>query len=192
MWWHERQSTVARFAGLARTLTATLALGCLLSGCFQPLYGENTVAGGPGLRQRLSSVSIEPIKALSGSPQARIAVEVQNDLTFDLTGGAGQLAKTHTLTVTLLTQNQQVIVDITTARADVQQYGINATYNLVETATGKSVMTGQAFARVSYDNPGQQQRFANARGQRDAETRAAKVISESIRSRLASYFAAGA
>jgi LPS-assembly lipoprotein len=53
-------------------------------------------------------------------------------------------------------------------------------------------MTGQAFARVSYDNPGQQQRFANARGQRDAENRAAKVISDSIKSRLASYFAAGA
>ena len=150
------------------------------------------MAGGPGLRQRMSSVSIEPIKALSGSPQARIAVEVQNDLSYDLTGGAGQLAKTHTLVVTLVTQNQQVIIDIGSARPDVQQYGINASYNLVETASGKSVMTGNAFARVSYDNPGQQQRFANARGQRDAENRAAKVIADSIRSRLASYFAAGA
>ena len=53
-------------------------------------------------------------------------------------------------------------------------------------------MTGQTFARVSYDNPGQQQRFANARGQRDAENRAAKVIADNIKSRLASYFIAGA
>src|SRR6185436_2052607 len=80
--------------------------------------------------------------------------------------------------------NQQVIVDITTARSDVQQYGIDATYTLVEKATGKSVMTGQTFARVSYDNPGQAQRFSNARGQRDAENRAAKQISGNIRSRL--------
>ena len=72
-----------------------------------------------------------------------------------------------------------------------QQFGINATYSLVEIATGKSVVTGQTFARVSYDNPGQQQRFANARGQRDAENRAAKVISDNIKSRLASYFTAG-
>ena len=90
------------------------------------------------------------------------------------------------------TQNQQVIVDITTARADVQQYGINVNYTLTEIATGKAVVTGQTFARVSYDNPGQAQRFANARGQRDAENRAAKSISDSIKSRLASYFAAGA
>jgi len=54
------------------------------------------------------------------------------------------------------------------------------------------VITGTTFARVSYDNPGQAQRFANARGQRDAENRAAKVISDSIKTRLASYFSAGA
>jgi LPS-assembly lipoprotein len=84
-----------------------------------------------------------------------------------------------------------VIVDITTARPDVQQFGINVSYTLVEIATGKPVVSGSTSARVSYDNPGQQQRFANARGQRDAENRAAKVISEAIKSRLASYFSAG-
>ena len=73
-----------------------------------------------------------------------------------------------------------------------QQFGLNASYTLTEVATGKVVVTGSAFARVSFDNPGQQQRFANARGQRDAETRAAKVISDSIKGRLASYFVAGA
>ena len=52
-------------------------------------------------------------------------------------------------------------------------------------------MTGQTFSRVSYDIPGQQQRFAAARGLRDAENRAAKVIADSIKSRLASYFVAG-
>ena len=52
-------------------------------------------------------------------------------------------------------------------------------------------MTGQTFARVSSDTPGQQQRFARVRGLRDAETCAGKVIAENIRSRLASYFVAG-
>jgi LPS-assembly lipoprotein len=192
MWWHEHRPTASHFAGLAANLAVILALGSLLAGCFEPLYGEKTLSGGSGLRQRMSAVRIEPIMAPSGSPQARIAVEVQNDLAFDLTGGSGQLSKTHQLKVTLTSQNQQIIVDITTARADVQQFGINATYTLTETATGKTVMTGQTFARVSFDNPGQQQRFANARGQRDAENRAAKVISDNIKSRLASYFAAGA
>jgi LPS-assembly lipoprotein len=185
MWWFERRSTLARFAGL-------VGLCSLLAGCFEPLYGERTLGGGPGLRQRLSSVVIDPIRAPSGTLQARLAVEVQNDLNFDLTGGSGQLSKTHQLKVELRTQNQQVIVDIATARADVQQFTIDASFTLVETASGKAVMTGVTTAHVSYDNPGQQQRFANARGQRDAENRAAKVISDNIKSRLASYFAAGA
>ena len=86
---------------------------------------------------------------------------------------------------------QQVIVDITTSRPDVEQAGINAEYSLTEIGSGKVVVTGQTFSRVSYDNPGQEQRFARARGRRDAEHRAAKVISENIRARLASYFIAG-
>ncbi len=53
------------------------------------------------------------------------------------------------------------------------------------------MVTGQTFARVSYDIPGQEQRFARARGLRDAENRAAKVIADNIKSRLASYFVAG-
>ena len=188
MWSPDHRSAVSRLAALI----SALALSCLLTGCFEPLYGERTLAGGPGLRQRLSAVAVDTIRAPSGSPSARIAVELQNDLNFELTGGAGQPNKTHRLTINMATQNQQVIVDITTARPDVQQFGINVTYTLVEVATGKSVVTGTTSARVSYDNPGQQQRFANARGQRDAENRAAKVISENIKSRLASYFAAGA
>jgi len=172
-------------------LATALALAGLLGGCFEPLYGEKTLAGGPGLSQRLRSVAVDPIRAASGTPNARIAVELQNDLNYDLTGGSGQTSKTHQLNITLSTQNQQVIVDITTARPDVQQFGINVSYTLTEIATGKPVVSGTTTARVSYDNPGQQQRFANARGQRDAENRAAKVISEAIKSRLASYFTAG-
>jgi LPS-assembly lipoprotein len=187
MWWHKPRATVSRFAALA----TALALAGLLGGCFEPLYGERTLAGGPGLNQRLRAVAITPIPAASGTPNARIAVELQNDLSYAFTGGAGQAGKTHQLVINLSTQNQQVIVDITTARPDVQQFGINVSYTLTEIATGKPVVSGTTTARVSYDNPGQQQRFANARGQRDAENRAAKVISEAIKSRLASYFTAG-
>jgi LPS-assembly lipoprotein len=187
MSWHER-SAVARVA----SLVSTLALAGLLSGCFEPLYGERTLSGGPGLRARMNAVEVPPIRVPNGTPQARIANEIRNDLIFDLTGGSGGLTPTHELKIEITSQNQQVIVDITTARADVQQFGINANYTLVEKATGKAVMSGRTFARVSYDNPGQAQRFANARGQRDAENRAAKTISENIRARLASYFSAGA
>ena len=173
-------------------LLPALALAGLLGGCFEPLYGERSLAGGPGLRDRLAAVQVQPIRVPNGSPQARVAVELRNNLIFDLTGGNGAAAATHTLRIEMNSSVQQVIVDNFTARADVQQYGINVTYSMTEIATGKQVINGQTFARVAFDNPGQQQRFANARGQRDAEDRAARTIAESIKSRLASYFSAGA
>jgi LPS-assembly lipoprotein len=168
------------------------ALCAPLAGCFEPMYAQKTLTGGPALQQRFASIGIVPISASTGTSQARVAVEVQNDLAYDFTGGGGLAPKAFVLKITLTQQVQQVIVDITTARPDMQQFGLNASYTLTEVATGKVVVTGSAFARVSFDNPGQQQRFANARGQRDAETRAAKVISDSIKGRLASYFVAGA
>src|SRR5471030_1848408 len=115
MWWPEPRLTVSRIAPLA----TALALAFLLGGCFEPLYGEKTLAGGPGLTQRLRTVGIEPIRAASGTPNARLAVELQNDLSYDFTGGAGQTGKTHQLSIVLNTQNQQVIVDILTARPEV-------------------------------------------------------------------------
>ena len=70
-------------------------------------------------------------------------------------------------------------------------YSANATYTLTDLRTGKPVISGQTFSRVSYDIPGQQQRFAGDRGLRDAENRAARSIADNIHSRLASYFVAG-
>jgi LPS-assembly lipoprotein len=168
-----------------------LALAVALAGCFEPLYGERTLSGGEGLRQRLGSVDVKPIQAPNGTPAARIAVELRNALIFDMTGGSETARSTHRLDIQMSSNVQQVIVDIATARPDVEQYGVNVTYTLTEIATGRPVVRGQTFARVSYDNPGQQQRFARSRGQRDAENRAIKVISDNIRSRMASYFVAG-
>jgi len=84
-----------------------------------------------------------------------------------------------------------MITDITTGRVMAEITGIDTTFTLTELATGKAVMNGRTFARVSSDYPGQQQRFARVRARLDAEDRAAKVIAENIRTRLASFFVAG-
>ena len=84
-----------------------------------------------------------------------------------------------------------IIVDTQSSRPDIENYGLNATYSLLEIATNRIVVTGQTFSRVSFDIPGQQQRFARLRGLRDAEIRAARVIADNIKTRLASYFIAG-
>jgi LPS-assembly lipoprotein len=186
MWWPEK--SVFR---LALRLGVAMAAAGLAAGCFQPLYAERTLTGGPGLRERLTAVEVLPPDAPAGTPVARIGVEVRNQLLFELTGGSGSAAPTHRLQLALSPSRLPLIVDLTSARPDVENYGIDATYALVEIATGKTVVEGRAVARVSYDIPGSQQRFARARGLRDAENRASQVIAESIKQRLASYFVAG-
>ena len=171
MWWLEPH---AKSRSLAR-LAMVLALAGLTAGCFQPLYGART-SDGSTVADQLRQVEVVPIRTPQGTAEASLVSELRNVLIFDLGGGGPAVAPTHKLTLQVVPLRQQVIVDVTTARPDVEQAGINATYSLTEISTGKVVVTGQTFSRVSYDNPGQEQRFARARGRRDAELRAAKVI----------------
>jgi LPS-assembly lipoprotein len=185
MWW--RREAVGKYLRTA----AVLAVAALAAGCFQPLYGERSPTGGPVLRDQLSAVDILQIDAPKGTDEARIAVEIRNALLYDFTGGGYAAPPTHRLKIMMSSTRASIIVDVNTSRPDIENYGINATYSLTEIATGKVVVTGQTFSRVSYDIPGQEQRFARLRGLRDAENRAAKVIADNIRSRLSSYFIAG-
>ncbi len=181
-------------AGVGRAFFA-LGLAGLVAGCFQPLYAEHPLpvgaAGNPGIVGQLRAVDVAPIDTPAGSRLARVSVNVRNELIYDLTGGGGGFSPTHRLDLKLVATQLQVIVDINTARPDVNNYGIDSTYTLTELATGRVVVKGQTFARVSYNIPGQEQRFAGERGLRDAENRAAKEIAENIRTRLASFFVAG-
>jgi LPS-assembly lipoprotein len=175
-----------------------LAFGCaaLVGGCFQPLYGPASATvegpgGPPSVRTAMAAVEVAEIEAPNGTPEARLGVEVRNALIFGLTGGSGQLPPAYRLKINLKGNRQHVIVDITTARPDMEIYGIDATYSLTDLNTKKVVLSGRAFARQSYDIPGQQQRFARARGERDAQNRSSTIIAEQIKSRLASYFVSG-
>jgi LPS-assembly lipoprotein len=184
--------------GIGRFLALGLAFGAagLSAGCFQPLYGTTAASvegtGAPSsVRNALASVEVAEIDAPNGTPEARLGVEVRNDLIFGLTGGAAPLPPAYRLKINLKGNRQHVIVDITTARPDMEIYGIDATYSLIDLTTNKVVLNGRAFSRASYDIPGQQQRFARTRGERDAQNRASSIIAEQIKSRLASYFVSG-
>jgi LPS-assembly lipoprotein len=187
MWWLE-QKRIRRFAC---RLAGVACLGGLVAGCFQPLYGEHSLTNSPAIGPALAGVDVNQIPAPSGSSEARVAVEARNQLLFDLTGGAAPPPPTHRLAIRMTSNRMSVIVDVNSGRPDVEDYGLNVNYTLTDIKTGKPVITGNTFARVSYDIPGQAQRFARARGLRDAENRAAKLIADNIKARLASYFVAG-
>jgi LPS-assembly lipoprotein len=186
MWWRSRAAL-----GLGMRLGAVMALAGLTAGCFQPLYATNSISGGAPLGQALAQVQIEKIPAANGTPEARVAVEIQNALDFELTGGGGMISPTHRLEIRMTTSRSSITTDVNTGLVLSEITGIDASFKLVELASGKTVMNSRTFSRVSSDYPGQQQRFARVRARIDAEDRAAKVIAENIRTRLASFFVAG-
>jgi LPS-assembly lipoprotein len=188
MSWSDSQIASCRTAA---RLIAVIALAALTAGCFQPLYADRGPNGGPGVREKLSAIEFAPLNVPNGTREARLGIEIRNALMFNAYGSATGLPPTHRLTIRLTTSRVSVIVDNTTARPDIENYGIDATYELRDIATNKAVLNGTTFARVSYDIPGQEQRFARARGLRDAEDRASKEIADNITTRLASFMYAG-
>ena len=169
-------------------LGIAFSLALLTAGCFQPLYGDPKIVPTAGLDEKLRAVEVLPINLPTGTRLSRVGVEVRSALLTD-TSSAG--TKRYQLNIMLTSTQQQVIVDINTARPDIQNYALDAVYTLTDLETKKVAFQASTFARVSYDIPGEQQRFAGERGLRDAEDRAAQVIADNIRSRLASFFVAG-
>lgn len=185
MGFHGRAS-IRRFGRAATVLTAA----ALVAGCFQPLYGDRSVTGAPALREALSAIQVTEIKAAANTPEARIAVPIQNDLRFNFTGGGAAGPPTHRLLIQLAGSRAVVSATNVTGLPFIENFTLNATYSLVEIATNKPVLTGRATTTVSYD-PSGTQRFARISGMQDAERRAAKIISDNVTTRLSSYFVSG-
>src|SRR3990172_4870399 len=121
-------------ARIAGRLLAIALLGGLTAGCFQPMYAERTATGEPALREKLSAVDVGDI-ATSQVADARLGVELRNGLLFSFTGGGSGGPPTHKLVVRMSTTRTSAIVDLTTARPDIENYGIDVSYELREIAT---------------------------------------------------------
>jgi LPS-assembly lipoprotein len=162
-------------------LAALVALA--LSGCFRPLYGP-TASGAP-MQSVLAAIDVAPIAAPLG--QERVTHYLRSELVFDLDGSGQRPPKHFKLTVAVAESLRTPIVDTVSGRAESATLVVNADYTLA-TLDGTRVITrGIATASATYDrNP---QRFASVRAARDAEIRAAKLLSDQIKTRLAAALA---
>ena len=142
------------------------------------------------MRTALSGVQVSRIDAPANSSEARLAVQVQNELKFKFTGGGAPPAPTYRLTVQLSGSRTTVTASNVSGLPILENYVLNASFTLTEVSSNKAVMTGRAATTVGYD-PSGTQRFARIGGMLDAERRAAQVISDNISTRLASFFASG-
>src|SRR5262249_60412015 len=103
MWWHDKRTDRSGFSahrgagqrgaapapavlGHGRVLAhgriiraaAALVIAALAGGCFQPLYGEQSPTGGPGLRGQLRAGAGPPVAAPKGTSEGRIAGRTRN------------------------------------------------------------------------------------------------------------------
>ncbi len=172
MWSHSRAFAVVAVA-------AVTGLG--LAGCgFQPLYGSNTTtASGTQMSEAMSSVDVQPIPG-------RVGQKVRNELIFSNTGGGNAAQPRYELKIALREQDIQQLVQVT-GNAQGQVYQLTASYTLVDVASGTVLHRGKAVSRAPYTRF--QEVFANVRARYDAENRAARTISESIKSQVAAYLA---
>jgi LPS-assembly lipoprotein len=175
MW--SRSSTISKAWNALALLVLTGALG----GCFQPMYGQSTLFGaGAKLRDEMRQVEILEI-------QGRLGQEIRNDLIFELTGGEGNpVGAPYKLAMTITSGSQTPLVDVQSGRATSETVVLDVTYRVLDVANDRIVLSEKALARISIDRS--QQRYAGVRAVRDAQNRAAKLVAEQIRSRLASYF----
>lgn len=153
-----------------------VALG-LLAGCgFRPLYGAN--AGGGGATEELAKVQVAPIND-------RVGQLVRNRLIDHLTPKGSTAARPYRLKV-VLTESQEGIALARDEAATRFNYQLRGKFTLSERATGREMLQGSARSIAVYNVVSAD--FSTLTAETDAKRRAAREISDEIKSRLAVYF----
>lgn len=167
----------ARFFGALLALSAAFPL----AGCVEPLYGVSGGLDNSPLASELQAIEVDEIPG-------RIGHYVRNELIYGFNGTGSTVQPRYRLSVTLRERVQTPILDTVTGRATSATVVADADYRLVAWPQNVEITKGTAFNIASYDRFSN--RFANVRAARDAEIRDAKVIADSIRTRVATEMAA--
>ena len=173
MWWRSSAIFASVLAGLA---------ALALAGCgFQPLYG-GTTAGGARLSEVMAGVDITPIPG-------RVGQKLRNELIFANTGGGNAAQTRYKLDIVVKESVTDQLVQIT-GDATGQVYQLDAAFRLIDVSNNKVIFQGKAVSRAPYNRF--QEIFANVRARYDAENRAARTVSESIKTQVAAYLSRAA
>jgi LPS-assembly lipoprotein len=166
----------ARFFGALFAFASAIPL----AGCIQPLYGANGGFDNSPLAAELQAIEVDEIPG-------RMGHYVRNELIYGFNGTGSTVQPRYRLTVTLRERVQTPILDTVTGRATSATVIADAEFRLVALPQNTEITKGTALNIASYDRFSN--RFANVRAARDAEIRDAKVIADSIRTRVATEMA---
>lgn len=177
-----RETGMNRLHGRRRALAligSALLAGPLVSAC-QPLYG-NTPSGAR-LKDVMASLQITEVPG-------RVGQRVRNELIFGTTGGGHPAEAQYRLDISVRQSVTKALVERT---GDVQGEVVNldAVFKLVRLVDQQVVLEGKSAARAAYDR--YDPIFTNVRARIDAENRAARVVAEGIKTRIAAFLSSTA
>ena len=119
-----------------------------------------------------------------GTIPGRIGQRVRNELIFQSTGGGGAAPPRYRLDVSIKESIAATLVKVTGEAAS-NVYVLDASFVLVDVKTKKVILQGASHARAGFDRfPSN---YSNVRAREDAENRAANVIAEDVKSRIAAF-----
>ena len=134
-------------------------------------------ASGPKLTEKLAAVDVAPIPS-------RVGQRIRNEIIFQSTGGGNAAPPAYRLDVAIKESVAATLVK-TTGEAASNIYAIEAAFVLIDVKTKKVLLRGGSHARAGFDRfPSI---YSNVRAREDAENRAANVIAEDVKSRIAAF-----
>ncbi len=145
----------------------------------RPLYGTNGVEEQSAVVTELSNVSIP-------EPKNRVQQLIRNNLISTMSPPGQEGDGRYTLILEPKADEFDLVIQRNT---DVSRrsYRLNVQFLLRDDTSGRKIYSGNTFSEVSYDKITSE--FANLQAKTNAEERAARQVSQDIRTRLAAFFA---
>ena len=160
-----------------------VCLPLVLAGCgFRPLYKPLAADATPADRAVTDDLASVSVAAIPNRPGQELRNRLQDKLRMP---GASGSSGRYVLHVGLGEFQQSLAVRQTGLATRANLY-MNATYTMVESATGGPVLTGTSLGIASYDLLDQD--FATLTAINDARTRVIERLADNIRNRLAVHF----
>ena len=160
-------------------LGSALLAAPLVSAC-QPLYG--TTPSGARLKDVMAGLKITEIPG-------RVGQRVRNELIFGVAGGGHPAEAQYRLDIAVRESVTSTLVELT---GDIQGqlFNLDARFKLVRLTDNQVVLEGKSAGRAAFDryNP----IFTNTRARIDAENRAARVVADGIKTRIAAFLSSTA
>jgi LPS-assembly lipoprotein len=158
------------------------------NGGFRPLYGPTP--SGVAVQERMKELEIASIPG-------RVGQVIRNELLFQAGGGGELLPPTHRLEIVTSESVQSTLVAVS-GDASGSVYALEAKFKLIRIKDKKVVFQGSSWGRAAFERftntattPGNvptQYTYASVRARENAENRAARTVSDDLKTRIAIFF----